>query len=570
MSTIFRAADRPAGWIWPVASARPQLAVIAALHTAAFVVLCLTDHASFHAVLFALTWGFLNFIWLLLLRRPAFASALSLLMLCSLILLSHFKAGITWVTLSFFDLLVLDRDTVMFLPAVFPQLRVILPLSAIVATAALVMVWRTDPFRVRRQVSGLGAAACLAAMCGVSLAVPEQPWEPFEGTNHVSNFIRSGVTGIVELASHGWLEADAPGAGSSSSSPLVVDACQRPAKRPHIITVLDESSFDITAAPGVKVPADYRRDFRSFDGKERSLIVEATGGPTWYAEYSVLTGLSARSFGRFKYYVTRIAAGHVLRSLPLALHRCGYSTFSLYPETGAFMGARNFQTTAGIDHFVDASQMGGRHIEPDAFYFDQVVRTIAQEKANGPLFIFSYVTANHFPWSPRYWPELTPGWKDLGNDPEIDEYIRRQMMSAHDYAGFLARLKREFPDDSFLVVRYGDHQPWLSTDVLEPELGETAIARKVMAFDPRYFTTYYAVDAVNFQPVDMSSALDRLDAPYLPLLILEAAGLPRDATFIEQKRILQRCGGVFYQCGDGAEARRFNRMLIDAGLIKGF
>ena len=30
-----------------------------------------------------------------------------------------------------------------------------------------------------------------------------------------------------------------------------------------------------------------------------------------------------------------------------------------------------------------------------------------------------------------------------------------------------------------------------------------------------------------------------------------------------------RCKGLFYACADGAEARRFNRLLIDAGLIKG-
>jgi hypothetical protein len=52
-------------------------------------------------------------------------------------------------------------------------------------------------------------------------------------------------------------------------------------------------------------------------------------------------------------------------------------------------------------------------------------------------------------------------------------------------------------------------------------------------------------------------------------VVLEAAGLPLDASFAEQKRIFQRCGGLFYRCNGGAEARRFNRLLIDAGLIKG-
>ena len=62
-----------------------------------------------------------------------------------------------------------------------------------------------------------------------------------------------------------------------------------------------------------------------------------------------------------------------------------------------------------------------------------------------------------------------------------------------------------------------------------------------MTYDPRYFTTYYALDAINFKPKDVSSALDRLDAPYLPLVVQEAAGLPLDPSFAEQKKILERC-----------------------------
>jgi hypothetical protein len=69
--------------------------------------------------------------------------------------------------------------------------------------------------------------------------------------------------------------------------------------------------------------------------------------------------------------------------------------------------------------------------------------------------------------------------------------------------------------------------------------------------------------------VALGSALDVLDAPYLPLIVQEAAGVPLDPSFAEQKRILDRCGGLFYGCADGAEARRFNRALIEAGLIKG-
>ena len=89
------------------------------------------------------------------------------------------------------------------------------------------------------------------------------------------------------------------------------------------------------------------------------------------------------------------------------------------------------------------------------------------------------------------------------------------------------------------------------------------------SLDPRYFSTYYAVNAINFKPQNMASALDTLDGPYLPMLIQQLAGLPLDASFTEQKKIFERCKGVYYNCGGGAESRRFNRLLMNAGLIKG-
>ena len=100
-------------------------------------------------------------------------------------------------------------------------------------------------------------------------------------------------------------------------------------------------------------------------------------------------------------------------------------------------------------------------------------------------------------------------------------------------------------------------------------LSKAALARRLTALDTRYLTTYYAIDAVNFTPTDLSSALDTLDAAYLPLVIQEAAGVPLDRGFSEQKEILQRCHGQFYLCAEGAEARRFNRLLIEAGSVKG-
>jgi hypothetical protein len=251
------------------------------------------------------------------------------------------------------------------------------------------------------------------------------------------------------------------------------------------------------------------------------------------------------------------------------LSRCGYKTFSLYPFYGAFLGSRAFQTTTGIGRYLDMLDLGTRDFEADRFYFDRAVKIIERERGNGPLFLYVYTVANHFPWDTRLRTELTPGWRDLGNAPGIDEYIRRQGMTAHDYSSLLERLAQEFPAESFLIVRYGDHQPQFGARIIDPSLGKEALARRLEALDPRYLATYYAIDAVNFTPADLSSAIDKLDAPYLPLVIQEVAGVPLGPSFSEQKKILQRCDGLFYACAGGAEARRFNRLLIEAGMVRG-
>ena len=487
-------------------------------------------------------------------------------MIVALILLSQFKHDKLWMTVDFIDLMIIDRDTSAFLLAAIPSLRVPITLAAILTVVLLAVLWRLDPFRICARMGLIGSLLCIGALIALSLSFPTGLYEDFFSRNYVSKFARTGVEAMQEFMARGYLESDENVAEWLDEATAT---CNPSHKLPHIFLIHDESSFDIAAAPGMHVPPGYHRHFQSFDGRSRKLVVEGAGGPSWFTEYNVLTGLSVHSYRHFAPSVTRIAAGRVGRGLPRSLQRCGYKTFSLYPFYGAFLSSRNFQTTTGIEHYLDMRDLGTRNFEADSFYFDQAAKIIGHERGNGPLFLYVYTVANHFPWDTRLRPELTPNWRDLGNGPGIDEYIRRQEMTAHDYRALLDRLTREFPSESFLIVRYGDHQPAFAPHVLNPSLSPDAIARDLQSLDPRYFTTYYAIDAVNFTPADLSSALTELDAPYLPLVVQEAAGVPLGPTFSEQEKILRRCHGLFYRCLGGAEARRFNRLLIQAGLING-
>jgi hypothetical protein len=546
-----------------------RLLPFAAIHLAALAIMIAIENGPLRMLVYVLTWALANFLWLALLRRPALAAGLSLTMFAAVIWISRFKHQVLWMTANFMDVMIIDPETVAFLWTILPEVRVVGFVTAIVAVPLIALLWWIDPWRMRRRIAAASAGACFAALVTVSLAFPLAEGEVFADDNNISVFMRTGVEAVHVYAREGYLESDAEIAERLKFAGD--EACRPAGKRPHIILLHDESSFDIRAVEGIKVPPGYGQHFKSFDGKARTLLVEGAGGPSWYTEYNVLAGLSSRSFRRFQFFVTRIAGGRVSRGLPHALRRCGYRTFSIYPVFGAFLGTRAFYKGQGVENFVDGQDIRGHVFEPDRFYFDHAARMIARERDHAPMFLHVYLTANHFPYEVPFRPELTPSsWRDPGNAlPDVNEYLRRQAMTERDYKEFVARLKREFPGESFLIVRFGDHQPEFAKRIIDPTIDSGELARRIMSYDPRYYSSYYAIDAINFRPVNLSAALDVLDAPYLPLVVQEAAGLPLDATFAEQKRILQRCGGLFYSCGNGAEARRFNRLLIDAGLIKG-
>jgi hypothetical protein len=545
-------------WRW-LAVAMPHLAALGVMLQTE------TDLASRAG--FLLSWGILNFFWITVLRRPALSGALSLTLVVVLILLSRLKHDVVQMTANFVDLMVIDRDTAAFLFTIFPNLRWSVIGAGLVILPLMYALWWLDPFRIRRLPAAASALACLAALVGYAFVWPDEAWRGYYDDGYVSKFSRSGVTAVSDFLRYGFMESDAV-ATARLKVPLV-DACHPAGRRPNIIMIHDESSFDIRQAAGVKVPAGYGDHFKSFDGKARTFLAESNGGASWFTEYNVLAGLSSRSFGRFSYFVTRIASGRVERGLPLALQRCGYDTISLYPAYGAFMSARGFQTSTGIQHFYDARDLGAKDVEPDSFFYEKALGLMARQAPTTPVFMFVYLAANHFPWETRFRADLVPSWRNLGNAPVVDEYLRRQAMSTEHYAAFIAGLKKKFPAEPFLIVRYGDHQPEFSSHLLDPDLDEAGIGKKLENYDPRYYATYYAIDAINFEPLKSPAVMDTIDGPYLPLVIQEAAGIPLDPSFEEQKQIMLRCKGMFYACKDGAEARRFNRLLIEAGMVHG-
>jgi hypothetical protein len=90
------------------------------LHLAALAILLATEDNIVSQMAFALAWGLLNCLWLVLLLRPILAGVLSLVMIVTLILLSQLKHSVLFMTVNFVDLMIIDWDTIGFLLTVMP------------------------------------------------------------------------------------------------------------------------------------------------------------------------------------------------------------------------------------------------------------------------------------------------------------------------------------------------------------------------------------------------------------------------------------------------------------------
>ena len=193
----------------PFQGAWPSVVVTAGLHLFALIRIAQTEVGLFGQGLFLLTWILLNCTMLLLVRRAALAAAVSLGLIELLILVSQFKFKITWMTASFLDVMVIDPGQPD-IPAVGDAR------SAAGDRSGCDRRHRSDrrALEVRPHENSRGysrrwsAAASLAAIIVLSNAVPEQPHEPFQGVNHVSNFARSTVVSLSELSDSGWLDFD--------------------------------------------------------------------------------------------------------------------------------------------------------------------------------------------------------------------------------------------------------------------------------------------------------------------------------------------------------------------------
>lgn len=505
----------------------------------------------------------------LLTRRLLLSVAVVAAVVAMIVIASDVKRRYIEMVLHAYDVVfyLTSLSTIRFLWVDHRLYLVALVVAFIMTGALACWLYRADPTRVPRALSAVLFALFAAAGMWAAEAKGERKNTQFYWDNqYLASFYASWSETLETLMRGQLLEALA-----SQRQPLfkTPENCTPAASPPHIILIHQESVVPPAQFPAVSYDKTMDSFFKSFDGETHKLRVETYGGASWLTEFSVLAGVSTYSFGGMRTFVQSLMQGKIHDTLPEALTRCGYQNAVFYPVPKDFVSNGRFYAAVGMPQIFDFKAQGAKIFnERDAFYYGNVLKYFEESFATArkPTFTFMLTSATHLPYNFTYAADVTVPGGGPGTDPEMHEYLRRLSLARIDYEAFRDELRRRFPNERFLIVQYGDHQPVATRIYLGIDTSATAEEVKLPP-DSAGFTTYYAIEGINYDPPAMP-AVDILEVPFLGTVLLHAARLPISEAYAERRRLLEVCAGRYYTCANRNAILGFHRRLIDSGLVQ--
>jgi phosphoglycerol transferase MdoB-like AlkP superfamily enzyme len=434
-----------------------------ALLTATFVFLFLTEPIPVRFWFAAAVTGGMVFFFTALSRRLLFASMTAASLVAIVFLVSVTKQATMNMGLHSYDLFFyLNASTFEFLWGDYRRIVVSVLGACAAATVLTAAAWRFDTTRLPRL------ASVLALIISATVAGAFEPRATAEsgafrlftqGNSHISAFYLSWDETWRTLR-RGQLMAAA--AGTVLPDFASESRCRTSASSPHIVLVHQESLVPPALLPGLQYDRALDRFFRSGDEQLHRLRVETYGGGSWVTEFALLTGISTKAFGDMQMFVQVLMEGRLNETLPQVLASCGYRTLMLFPMNNGFLRLDRFYRSIGFSEILDQdAQNAPTNRERDRFYFQNALDAMGRHlKSSGqPLFVYIQTMAAHGPYDRAYMPKEKVLGGGPGTSAEMSEYLRRAGMAMRDNDFLMAEIKRRFPREPVLVVRYGDHQP---------------------------------------------------------------------------------------------------------------
>ena len=270
-------------------------------------------------------------------------------------------------------------------------------------------------------------------------------------------------------------------------------AHHRNALLPNIVFFHAESTFDPAVAFRLSAPVELplwskQRETRALG----PLRVNVIGGGSWVTEFEVVTGVDSRIFGYQGFYTHFDIAPKVKNSFVEYLVRKGYKTAAFYPVEGSFYNTEKAFRSYGFRKFVDGRVLRlptdwGSLVDRD------IIRAVIEHGAfesSGPFFYFVSTSENHGPHHCRSFASeqqfLTTfaGKVPFEQNCELNEYLKRAASTSDAFELVLNQLRQiEIRTGRpFVLLVYGDHQPWSFTKGIYSVAGGTAAERGFQGF----------------------------------------------------------------------------------------
>ena len=503
-------------------------------------------------------------------RRLLFASVVTASLVAVVFLVSLEKQATMNMGLHSYDLFFyLNVDTFELLWGDYRRYVVVVLAAVVVAIILAALTWRFDTTQPSRLASGLALVAAIG-LAGAFESQASAENTPFrflnDGNSFVSAFYLSWSETWGTLMRGQLMEA----AAETELPDFISDPkCTPATKPPHIVLIHQESLVPPSLFPRLEYDHALDRFFLSDDGALHKLRVETYGGASWVNEFALLTGISTKAFGDMRMFVHVLMGGRLKETLPQTLAKCGYRTLMLFPMKKGYLSLDRFYRSIGFTEILDRRDQGAPTIrERDRFYFQNALEAMDRhfKSSDRPLFVYIQTMASHGPYDSAYMPEENLPGGGPGTSAEMSEYLRRAALAQRDGGFLMDEIKRRFPNEPILVVRYGDHQPSATRDIINdvwgddsPDVGPDG--------SPGPFITFYAIEGSNLA-VPPLPAYDPLDIAYVGTVMLEAAGLPLSAAQRERKRLMVACEGRYFGCEPRSQILAFHRRLINSGFVQ--
>jgi phosphoglycerol transferase MdoB-like AlkP superfamily enzyme len=254
---------------------------------------------------------------------------------------------------------------------------------------------------------------------------------------------------------------------------------------PNIVFFHAESTFD----PAVAFRLSRRVELPLWSKQSETralspLRVNVIGGGSWVTEFEVITGVDSRIFGYQGFYTHFYIAPKVKNSFVEYLLRKGYKTAAFYPVEGSFYNVEKAFKSYGFKEFID-----GRALRLPADWGSLIDRDIIKAviehgafRGSDPFFYLIGTSENHGPHPCRSFESeqqfLTTfaAMASFEENCQLNEYLRRAVSTSDAFELVLNQLKQIERETGrpFVLLVYGDHQPWSFTEGVYSIAGGTA------------------------------------------------------------------------------------------------